>query len=367
MAQPKLNLVNMFPALGNWLQQNQYAARAPMRQQAETLLGAPAAAAVNYTPFDGNYLTSGVSTIGSGLMQAPDDDRNRMNFAQSLMQVPGYEQIGAQYAQAYQQDMLARPQRQAEAALALEKWAAEQQNNRAIRSEAAQRLAIEQQKAAREAAEAQRKEAMRYGPSGMFENVTDYTTVANTLRDDAYQELAPVRESAQLFANVQDTVRRKGFANMSVTDDVVLTKSLAKLLLPKEAVMEGDITALQTMEGLPALVKGFAAKLSMGKKLEPDERRQLYDQLFALGQQRVGELGELRSSYEERAAKRFVRPGDVLSPLLNIDTQDMRELFPDNTTPGPVRVPPVGGNQPAQPSIKINPDTNLPYGLTPWP
>ncbi len=295
----------IIPALGEWMERSKERAQAPGRQraleQAETLMGAPAREA--YSRTDEQGLTTGFESFGgTGLMQDPNDFYNQMQYAQGLMTTPYFEQAGQNAMSQSMDQMLQAPRMAAESKLAQENW----QKN--YQQQQQQNMAQRQQAAATRAAADSVARANQTG----------------ALYKDAQALLKGPRESIKLFDNVQTTVRLKGFSGMNITDDTVMIKSLAKILLPEEAVMEGDISALATMEGIPAAVKSLAAKAGAGWELLPEERQQLYDQLFQLGQQKMGQIQSDRGDFTERATRRGMNINDVLPSALTPDMTNRR-------------------------------------------
>ncbi len=302
----------LIPALGEWMERSRLAAEAPGRQrsleQAETLMGAPMRPELAQTD-DQGLTTQFAGFGGTGLMEDPSDFYNQMQYAQGLMATPYYEQAGANVMSQSMDQMLQAPQQAAAAKQAQSNWLAEQQQrqlqNTAQREQAAATLQ-------------QSQSVARANQSG-------------ALYKDAQALLKGPRESIKLFDNVQTTVRLKGFSGMNITDDTVMIKSLAKILLPDEAVMEGDISALATMEGIPAAIKSLAAKAGAGWELLPEERQQLYDQLFQLGQAKMKQIAADRGDFTERATRRGMNVNDVLPSALTPDMSNRsgQQLSPE--------------------------------------
>jgi hypothetical protein len=304
----------LIPALGEWMERNAERAQAPGRQRAleraETLMGAPMRPDQTSTGADG-LTTSMPGFGGTGLMENPQDFQNQMGMAMGLMATPYYEQAGQNFMSQSVDRMLQAPRQQAEAQQAQSNWQAEQ-------AQRAQQNRAQQQQARATASRA---------------NNVAYANQSNALYDDAQALLKAPRQAIALFDNVQTTVRDKGFSGMSITDDTVMVKSLAKLLLPDEAVMEGDITALATMGGLPAVVKSLAGKIGAGIELLPGERQQLYDQLHQLGQQKMQQYTSDRGDFEARAQKRGIDVNDVLNTAITADMADLNPPQPGTVSP----------------------------------
>ena len=297
-------LTDIFPGLGQWMEEQREKVQAPGRARgltrAETLLGAPAREASAST--DDQGLTTGFDAFaGQGLMEDPNDFYNQMQYGLGLMATPYYGDAGQNFLSQSVSEMLQAPRARREAEQAQSNWQAEQQQ-RTLQHQAQREQAMATRQAAQQVAHANQTGA---------------------LYKDAQALLAGPRESIMLFDNVQTTVRDKGFSGMNITDDVVLVKSLAKMLLPNEAVMEGDIQALATMEGLPAAIKSLAAKAGAGWELLPFERQQLYDQLYQLGEQKMQQLGQDRADFTERAQRRGMDVRDVLPTALQPDMENL--------------------------------------------
>jgi hypothetical protein len=288
----------LLPGLGDYMQGNRDRRDQISRRQAltqeEILDGAPAASTMQQGA-DG--LITGVSTPGSGLMQNPNDFNTQRRYGLGLMGNEYTAGLGEDYLRQINAEHIAQP-----AANLLA-----QQQNRTFEAKRAQDEFDQQQKLIAE----ERQQG------------TAYANQSGALYTDAESRLKGPREAINLLNNVQTTVQGKGFDGMNLTDDTIMVKSLAKLLLPNEAVMEGDISALTTMTGIPAVMKSLAAKIGMGKPLEVHERQQLYDQLFQLGQQRGQEYQQVRSDFEERSQRRNFNVKDVLGTAVEADLQNL--------------------------------------------
>lgn len=312
----RLGITDFFPGLGQWIEGNRRAIEAPGRarslQQAETLLGAPAREASAET--DDMGLTTGFDAYGgSGLMEDPNDFYNQMQYGLGLMGTPYYEQAGQGFMQQAVTSMLQRPAAESAARQAQANWEAEQ--------------AIKKQ-------EHERKMAAMTGFGGAmpYENQTAYNTAANALFDDARTVTAPLRDSLRLYGDMQRTIATKGLTGMSLIDDTMLVKTLAKVQNPSEAVMEGDVKAIAASDTYDQLLRSLADKVGLAKELTPYERQTLYDALQNMGEQRGAELQQLRGHLSEQAQRRHVNPADVLMPGLDVDMTNYR---------GPQQVKPV--------------------------
>ncbi len=299
-------LTDLFPGLGQWIEGNREMIQRPGRQRAqtraETLLGAPAVPGQVTTGADG--LTTAIDAMGGvGLMSDPNDFYNQMQYATGLMTTPYYDQAGQTFMNQATSEMLAGPARQAERARLQANWEAEQTD----------------------------KKKYRMG-NGMYENMNQLQAAETGLAKDAESVLAPLREGVGLYNNVQGVIRDKGFHGMNLVDDTIMVKSLAKLILPNEAVMEGDVAAIAQMEGVPAIVKGIARKLGSGMELLPEERQMLYDQLQRLGQQRVGEWQQKRADYIKRAESYSMTPSNVVFTAMDVDPTNYNSM--KGTGPG---------------------------------
>jgi len=307
-----IGIMDIFPALGQWVQGNRDALMAPYaeraQEQAQTLLGAPAA---NAMQMDESGLVSGVSTPGSGLMQDPNDYMNQMQYALGLMGTPGYESAGLQFQNQAVANQLGNPARE--------------QAQRNFEAQQMQRAQLAAQQAGVQAAQFQQNQQRQM--------TQDALSQSRGMARDANAILQPIREGVKLYSNVNDVVRDKGFSGMNLTDDTVMTKTLAKLVLPNEAVMEGDIAALQTMEGLTPAIRAAASKIGMGVPLQAQERTQLYDQIQRLGRQQLGELNQTRQDFEQRAVRANFDPRDVLRTAPTVNTGDYRQAPPPQVTP----------------------------------
>ena len=85
----RLSIMDIFPALGNYVARNraEYAQTALGNQpeQLQQLLGAPP---VDYSRTDAGGLTTGMQTMGSGLMADTMNFKNQAQVAGGLMWLP---------------------------------------------------------------------------------------------------------------------------------------------------------------------------------------------------------------------------------------------------------------------------------------
>jgi len=340
----RFGIADLIPGLGAWIQQTREGIEAPFRErfqaQAQGLLGqeqelmsAGDQGLMAGAPEGGLFGVGDVQTqAATGLMQDPSDFYQQMQFGLGLMGTPGYEAAGQAYAgqslmhqlglgerlqqqQNFQQNQL-RQQQQAAATLQAS------QNQQRIVNERAENIATANQSGA--------------------------------LYKDALKQLQPLRESLALADNVQMTVRKKGFSGLTITDQVILTKSLAKILQPTEAVMEGDIVQLQNMEGIPAFARSFAAKLGAGMRLIDEEAKQLYDALFQLAEQKGQEYQTMRGDFTERAQRRGFNVDDVMNTAFDADLENLNQ---GGTRPGLV-TPELNAELDAK-WAKENPSTSI--------
>jgi hypothetical protein len=308
MASNRIGLMDVFPGLGSWVMENRAAIERPFRErgqtQAETLLGAAPREASATT--DEMGLTTGFDSFGgTGLMEDPEDFYNQMQYGLGLMATPYYEQAGQTFMSQAVQSMLQRPMEQQRIAKEQERWQAEQEIKRLER---------------------ERELAMRtgYGENKPYANQTEYNTAANALQADAVAATDPLRSSLRLYGDVQRVVGSKGLTGMSLIDDTLLVKTLAKVQNPTEAVMEGDVKAIAASDTYDQLLRTLAGKVGLNKELNPYERQMLYDALQNMATQRAGELDQFRGEFTDRAVRRGVDPRDILNPMLGVDSTNYR-------------------------------------------
>lgn len=323
MASNRIGLMDVFPGLGSWVMENRAAIERPFRergqQQAETLLGAAPREASATT--DELGLTTGFDAYGgAGLMEDPEDFYNQMQYGLGLMATPYYEQAGQSFMQQAVSSMLQRPIEQQRIAKEQQRWQAEQDIKRLER---------------------ERELAMRtgYGENKPYANQTEYNTAANALQADAVAATDPLRSSLRLYGDVQRVVGTKGLSGMSLIDDTLLIKTLAKVQNPTEAVMEGDVRAIAASDTYDQLLRTLAGKVGLNKELNPYERQMLYDALQNMATQRAGELDQFRGEFADRAVRRGVDPRDILNPMLGVDATNYRG--PDQ--PKPLSTSGMGG------------------------
>lgn len=134
---------------------------------------------------------------------------------------------------------------------------------------------------------------------GQFKDMNEYLKALQTTRKDAGTQLSPSRESLRKFGQATELVsKRGGFANMNGADDTVLMKAFASMILPGEAVMSDDIRIIADQGGLPDWFKGFAAQLTGGGTLSPDQRSMIYNTMQPLGQIAFDENSQIRGQYQ---------------------------------------------------------------------
>ena len=241
-------------------------------------------------------LTSGMS---SGLMAADQNDpRTFMQLGTGLMGIPGYQQAGQQVLGHAVANQLGRASEVARLA--------EQRRYHDAQIDM-QRLAAER---------------LRAGMVGPFQDMAQYATQANGLRDDARAELAPFRQQMTLYNTVQDLVAEKGFSGMSLADDELFIKSYAKMLLPNESVMTEDMARIARSDRAElSSLRGFAAKLNIGIELSKEEREQIWSSMYRTAASAAPRYEQLRTDYTNRAERMYINPADVLNTAITMDTR----------------------------------------------
>ena len=282
--------------------QGQAQGRAGLAQQnagqVQALMGAPAAG-----PPD---MYGKQPQAATGLMAADQNDpRTFMNLGTGLMSIPGYQQAGQQVMGQAVANQLGRAGEVAKLA-------------------ETRRYHDAQIDMARQAAE-----RARSGMVGPYQDMQQYATASNGLRDDARAELAPFRQQMSLYNTVQDLVGEKGFIGMSIADDELFIKSYAKMLLPNEAVMTDDIQRIATSDKVDSVVRGLAAKVGYGTKLDKSEREQLWSSMYRTVDSAAPRYEQLRSDYTQRAIDMYISPSHILNTAI---TMDQRRWF-DTSTP----------------------------------
>jgi len=314
LGKTSFNILDFFPGLQSSIMDRRYDMQQRLMERGQDrvmgLLGEEA------TPFEDINESTQFADVseGAGLLANPESFANQMKFSLGLMATPGYGGYGQQFASQALQHQLGMP---------LEMMKQQQQ---------AQMDAIKQQ---REAQLHQMK---------VEKHAQDVTQAnfgrADTLRDDAMKELQPYRESVEIFDGVQNTINaRGGFNNMTKADDIQLMKGYAKMLLPREAVMSDDLNVIAQTDSLDSVVRGLMNKVNMGVALTAPERRQIYDSLYGLGQQRVQNYQQTRQDYEDRSARMGLNPADVLRTGMAVDMQNMSQQYPGRKA-GPAPLPP---------------------------
>lgn len=280
-------ITDLFPSLGAFIQRNREKVRAPQRAKslarAEGLLGSEGTSFEEFG--QGDTAEFGQVQEPTGLMADPESFYNQMKYSLGLMATPGYEGAGRQFASQAMQSQLGMQGRQQ----AQRNWAAEQAR---LQGKTRRDITREQQ------------------------------AQANVLRDDFETRIDPLRNSVRMFGNVQNMFREKGVNNMTVADDEVMIKTLAKMILPKEAVMSMDAVELSKNEGLPSAMRAALAKIGVRTELQAEERRTLYSTILQMGGQQAQEYQDVRGQYQQMAQRDQVNPFDVMGQQMAIDTGD---------------------------------------------
>jgi len=120
-------------------------------------------------------------------------------------------------------------------------------------------------------------------PMTPFDNVKDELSAKQGTRsklDSANKITNKVRNT---FSRATDVINERGnLNNLTGADDTLMMKSLANMILPSESVMGDDLQTIQNQSGLPAYFTNFAAKLSGGGTLAPQERATIYQTMKSL-------------------------------------------------------------------------------------
>ncbi|GAF72385.1 unnamed protein product, partial [marine sediment metagenome] len=267
---------------------NRDALMQPYRQrageQAANLLGAPAASTMNT---DEQGLTSGVSTQGSGLMQGNSDQDyfQQMQYAQGLMNTPGFESAGLNFQNQALQHQLggdARDQAQTN-------WQATYDQNELVKQQQLKK---------------------------------DRLGITNTFRDDFEKASAPYRAGTQIYQDFQNMAKSRGaVSNWTMIDDVASIKNAAKLILPAEAVIGDDASLLAQTDKLPVGLQTLINQaLGMGKPLTDNQRRDLAQTISERSYMQSQRLDQLENTYRGYAEQESLRSEQIVRPRLEQDT-----------------------------------------------
>jgi len=199
--------------------------------------------------------TQGLMTKGAGYLGSIQDPTQlaQAKLYGGLMSVPGYEQIGAQGLSGIQaqQGLMAR--------------------------------------------QAATKQPM----VGQFKDMNEYLKARRELRKEWTPQLAPSRESIRKYNQATDIVtKRKGFAKMTGADDTVMIKAFASMILPGEAVMEGDIATIVNQSGLPGTLQSYLQAFKGEGQLGLVQRQEIYDAMTGLAQRAYGENIDIRAQMQ---------------------------------------------------------------------
>jgi hypothetical protein len=281
-------LTDMFPSLGAWIQGNREKVNAPLRERSTNralgLLGEPG----NLNDdFERNLYEE--ETSPTGLMADPESFYSQMKYGLGLMAIPGYESAGQDFASQAMQSQLGLKQARQEQA----NWQVNQDRLKSETDEAKLR------------AEATEKRLDK----------SAYQIQTGAIYKDYVKAAEPYRTAADLMTNVDTLVQQKGISGMSLIDDIQLVKSYAKMLLPKEAVMEGDISALTRVDITKnpelGVIRTYAAKLLGTTPLTDAERIDLYDAMHRNSANSYQNYAKLRETFEQKAVRGEYNPDDV--------------------------------------------------------
>ena len=228
-------------------------------------------------------LAPGLMTKGTGYIGTIDPQRSPEKLAQAelfggLMSVPGSEQIGAQGMQGMfgREGLMARQQAAADIA-----------------------------------------ESAKEPTYGQFKNYDQYLKARQSLRKEWNPQLAPSRESIRKYNQATDIVtKRKGYAKMTGADDTVLIKGFASMILPGEAVMEGDIATIVNQAGLPGTLQSYLQAFKGEGQLGTLQRQEIYNAMTGLAERANKENLDIRAQMQpDIIAGQFDQRGLFRSPL----------------------------------------------------
>lgn len=237
----------------------------------------------------------------TGLMAAdPNDPMSFISAGAGLMQLPGYGQFANTFLSQAISNQLGRPMQQAQ----LDET--RRMNNARLQQSMYQ---WQMEQAA--------KQAQRGGL-----DFKQQQEVTNALADDARAAVQPYRQSIELYNTVNDVIgARGGYTNMQVSDDELLMKSYAKMLLPNEAVMTDDINRIARSGSLNDIVKGMANKISLGIALLPEERDNLWRSMNTLMKSKLPQYEEERRYFQQRALDARLDPSMILRNAIAMDAR----------------------------------------------
>ena len=152
---------------------------------------------------------------------------------------------------------------------------------------------------------------------GQFKDMPDYLKARRELRKEWQPQLAPSRESIRKFNQATDIItKRKGFVDMTGADDTVLIKAFASMILPGEAVMEGDIATIVNQSGLPGTLQSYLQAFKGEGQLGLTQRQEIYDAMTGLAERANRENIDIRAQMEPDISMGQIDPrGLFRSPL----------------------------------------------------
>ncbi len=144
--------------------------------------------------------------------------------------------------------------------------------------------------------DSQRSQRERYGN---FENRRDHLDASRNLRNNVDQYIKPSKIRLAKYNSVTKLANnREGFENFKGADDTVLFKAFASMILPGEAVMEGDIQAIVNQAGLPGRVQSYIQVFKGEGTLDPKERKFIYRTMTDLASSAAEENQSVRNQFE---------------------------------------------------------------------
>lgn len=168
-----------------------------------------------------------------------------------------------------------------------------------------------------QAAQMQRDQATKQPMYGQFKDYDQYLKARQSLRKEWTPQLAPSRESIRKFNQATDIVsKKKGFVDMTGADDTVLIKAFASMILPGEAVMEGDIATIVNQSGLPGTIQSYLQAFKGAGQLGKEQRQEIYAAMTGLAQRANQENVDIRMQMQpDIQAGQFDQRGLFRAPL----------------------------------------------------
>lgn len=178
---------------------------------------------------------------------------------------------------------------------------------------------------------------------GGFKDLNEFLKAKDNIRNRANTQLAPHRESLRKYNQATNIInQRGGFDKLGGADDTLLIKAFASMMLPGEAVMEGDIGAIINQDGIPGWLKSFVQKVQGEGQLAPPERAKIYRTMTDLAEQANKEYGDVRGLFDVDIQQGGFNPKAIFTPRIPYNPYAIPQNLLSQEPPAPLITTPPG-------------------------